>query len=207
MATALGMSQGHTNAGDDSTEQLETVGSGGAYGFAEDHLATTRLPPVPRPPPMSRPASAPPVFPSSPSTPGSSPETGVLRPPPPEVSKGVLSALRPAHHRTSWWRALLQPTVPVGALGISSPRGAVQLRLAASSLVVALIMVPVAVAVGLREPPSEWLISPAVSAAVVMARALVSLGLLAFSFVLLRIAERLFAASQLPERDADSRGG
>ncbi len=71
-----------------------------------------------------------------------------------------------------------------------------QLRIAASSAALAVVTVPIAAIIGLRDAPSDILVPPTVSAAVVIARALVAVGLIAFSVALLQIAERLFAVGK-----------
>ncbi len=155
-----------------------------------DELATTRLPPVPHPPhlPSSRPPS------NAPSS---------LAPilPPVEANAAGASPFRPPPHTsTSWWRSLLASTSPPPTAGMGSVLNASTSvpahRFAAVCGAVAAGLFVVALIVGLWGAPSQIFMPPIVSAAIVIARALVGLGLLGFSVALLRMGERaLFRAS------------
>ncbi|MGD0674074.1 MAG: hypothetical protein ABSC94_01565 [Polyangiaceae bacterium] len=145
------MSNAQINLEDDSTDQLETVESSDVNDVTEDHLIMTRLPPLPRPPPLGRTAAA---------RPASVVENG-----------GRVS------------RAMFRLGGP--------------LPVAAVSVVGSLLAIAIAVFIGLRDVPSELLETPAVAAAVVVARAVVAVGLITFSLVLLGIGERLFLEGSL----------
>jgi hypothetical protein len=152
-----------------------------------DELKTTRLPP-PTPPPMTT-TMMPPPMPAS------------FRPsaPAPAMPLEAVSLDFPrqpvATGKPSWLKALLTPTVPPpattghGAVATIRPdtAGAV---LAGLGLVFALV----ALVTGLRGAPDASL-APVVAAAVVLARALITLGAGALSFLLFRSAERLLVSS------------
>jgi hypothetical protein len=151
-----------------------------------DELKTTRLPPLtPPPPPMTTtmmpPPMPPPFRPSAPA-PTLPLEAVALDFPREPVAPG----------KPSWLKALLTPTVPPpsptrAGTGLAPVRsdtaGAV---LAGLGLVFALL----ALVTGLRGIPDAS-VAPVVAAAVVLARALVTLGAGALSFMLFRSAERL----------------
>jgi hypothetical protein len=190
------MSQGHSPIGSDTNNPYDTGGPGHPESLVEDHLVTTRLPPIPRPPPLARVASAPPPLhpvPPSASLAATAPPSTTYEGDPPQAGP---SAASPADARSSWWRALLQSTRAAATQDVSRPSSAVQLRIAASSAALAVVTVPIAAIIGLRDAPSDILVPPTVSAAVVIARALVAVGLIAFSVALLQIAERLFAVGK-----------
>jgi len=155
-----------------------------------DELKTTRLPPLTPPPPMTTtmmpPPMAAPFRPSSPS-------------PAPTMPLEAVSLSFPrepvATGKPSWLKALLTPTAPPpaptregAALAPIHPStaGAV---LAGLGLVFALL----ALITGLRGAP-DTSVAPVVAAAVVLARALITLGAGALSFLLFRSAERMLVA-------------
>jgi hypothetical protein len=103
--------------------------------------------------------------------------------------------LRPSPQpRPSWLHSLLASTLP--------PPGAAHTALAAERLnqrrwgaacvAVALILCIAALVVGFSGPPADSSLSQSVLAAVVVARALMGLGMLGVGAVLLRIGERWF---------------
>ena len=94
--------------------------------------------------------------------------------------------------RPSWLQALLTTTFPPPAPG-ASPEVALRARRNAAAACVgfALTFALIAMITGLRGAPDDPSIAPAVAAALVVAHALVALGAGAFSFGLLRMAERL----------------
>ncbi len=102
------------------------------------------------------------------------------------------SAHRAAPPRPSWLQALLTTTFPPPAPG-ADPEVARRARRNAAAACVgfALAFALVAMITGLRGAPDDPTIAPAVAAALVLAHALVALGAGAFSFGLLRMAERL----------------
>ena len=156
-------------SGRDSESELPTE-------MRDDRLMTTRLPPM-TPPPM-RPPSVPPAGELSSTFP---PSSGLYR--------GDTSV--PAQPRSSWWRALLTATFPPPSMAPAPPDERVlSRRIGATCAGMAVGFVILALALGLRG--AEPAFSPAVAAALVIARALVALGFLAFGYALLRMAERFF---------------
>ena len=153
-----------------------------------DPAAQSRLPPVPRPPHLpGRPISHPPApVPALPSVQIAS-DHRELRP-----------AAAPV--RTSWWQALLATSVPP-ANGLLQSNGALypaaarvlERRIALASAIVGLVLLAFAIVAVLwvGSPPAFGGIGPAV----LIARALVSLGVLAVGVTCLRTAERFFVRS------------
>jgi hypothetical protein len=204
------MSQGDSPYAGDTTHTFDTGGPGHADSLVDDHLVTTRLPPLPRPPLPARVASAPPPLhsPVFAPAPGAAPGAGAILPPgthPGPLPQGGPSAAATADSRSSWWRALLQSTRAAATQDVSPPSSVVQVRVAASSAALAVVTIPIAMVIGLRDAPSDILVPQTVSAAVVIARALVAVGLIAFSVALLQIAERLFATGKSGARRDESR--
>ena len=144
----------------------------------DDRLMTTRLPPM-TPPPM-RPPSVPPSAEASPSF---APVSGTYR--------GDVSM--PPQPRTSWWKALLTATYPPPA-SVPAPTDerVIRRRIGATCAGMAIGFVILALALGLRG--AEPAFSPAVAAAMVVARAIIAVGFLAFGYGLLRMAERFFTS-------------
>jgi len=151
-----------------------------------DELKTfTRLPPVtPPPPPMT--TLMPPPMPASfrpPSLSPAMPFDGRVR----HVPQEALPTGKP-----SWLAALLTSTLPPPST-TRDPSVRAPIRPATAGAVFAalgLVFAILALVTGLRGTPDES-IAPAVAAALVIARALVTLGSGALSFVLMRSAERL----------------
>jgi hypothetical protein len=160
---------------------------------ADDHLATVRvasLPPVPRPPPSKR-ISVPPPLPSV---------------PPSMAANGVGAAGSARGGPTSWFQSLLASTLPPPAAlpsGVAAERQNRRL-LAGVCLVVALALVVSGLVVGLSAPSSDSGPSSSVLAAVVMARALMGVGMLGAGLVFLRMGERWFTLG-LGELDPSGR--
>ena len=100
----------------------------------------------------------------------------------------------PPQPRTSWWKALLTATSPPPSNVVSVPTDerVVRRRIGATCAGMAIGFVILALALGLRG--AEPAFSPAVAAAMVVARAMISLGFLAFGYALLRMAERFFVS-------------
>ena len=160
---------------------------------ADDHLATVRvasLPPVPRPPPSKR-ISVPPPLPSV---------------PPSTASNGVAAAGAARGAPTSWFRSLLASTLPPpAAMPGAMAAGRLNRRLLAGVCVVfALALVVSGLVVGLSAPSSDSGPSSSVLAAVVMARALMGVGMLGAGLVFLRMGERWFTL-ELSELDPGGR--
>jgi hypothetical protein len=156
-----------------------------------DELKTMRLPPpTPPPPPMHIATSSMAPLPSS--------------FPPPAPLPGVGDGTARYHHeapapapvaapRPTWLRALLDSTFPLPT-ATPDPRASrmARSRAGAACIGLALTFALVAMITGLRGAPDDPAIAPAVAAALVAARAVFALGAGAFSFGLLRMAERLF---------------
>jgi hypothetical protein len=147
---------------------------------AAEELATIRLPPATPPPPALAPAMKPTATARMPAV---NPSAHDALPPPPKM---------PTMPRPSWLQALLQTTFPPPAPGADPEVTRRARRNAAAACVgFALAFALVAMISGLRGAPDDPTIAPAVAAALVVAHALVALGAGAFSFGLLRMAERL----------------
>jgi hypothetical protein len=152
----------------------------------DDRMATTRLPPLAPPPQKQRVPSTPPP-PAVQLGPGVSQlyaSDAMARP-------AMSSSVQP---RTSWWRTFL-----------SSPAGqplsnrAVEKGLGTACAGLSLVFLVFGLAVGLRGAPPLSSRSPMVDAALVVAHALVGLGLLAFGAALLPIGARFFAGRSGPD--------
>jgi hypothetical protein len=163
----------------------------------DDHLATTRMPSIavgPLPPARVPPSHPPPAL-ASPATPSGS----LPRPsPPPSPSVGTPAPPRVEAPREppvrSWLRALLASTLPPAALAAegSAVEGHLRRRVAIACAAFGVTSVVVALIVGFRAAPSEFLMPSAVAASIVLSRALMALGLLGTGVALLRAAERLY---------------
>lgn len=166
---------------------------------AGDELKTmTRLPaPTPPPPPMT--TMMPPPMPIPPPARASSPPMALPAPQPlpmPQplpIDRGVphLQADMASTTKPSWLNALLTSTLPPPAT-VRDP-GKYAIRPATAGAIFAalgLVFAVLALVTGLRGTPDDS-ITPIVSAAIVLSRALITLGAGALSFVLLRSAERL----------------
>lgn len=186
---------------EDSTTDAEVPAHPAAQSDPEpddDHLATVRvasLPPMPRPPQAKR-VSFPPPLPSA---------------APPMASNGAVAApsvqpgdLRPSSQlRPSWLHSLLASTLPPPG-SAQAPLAVEHLnwrRLGATCVAVGLILCIAALLVGFSGPPADSSLSQSVLAAVVVARALMGLGMLGVGAVLLRIGERWFRLG-LDRRDS-----
>jgi hypothetical protein len=169
---------------DDSSRDIPQQG----HAEPEDHLATTRLPHelgfrhagIPAGP-AGRPLGAPQVvvppprqsYPTGAASPG-----GMLYP----------SEAPAALPRTSWWRSLIASTISPSATEEAAGR-----RMGTFTIGTALVFALTALVVGLRGAPDAA--SPAIAVALVAARGALALGLLAFSYALLRMGERLLAST------------
>jgi hypothetical protein len=182
--SAFPMNEAHIdlNAQDSSRE--------GPLDPSDDRLLlTTRLPPI-TPPPM-RPASVPPSSPPPSFAPSGMYRTGSAGEQP----------------RSSWWNALLTATFPPPSIAApaATDERVMRRRIGATCAGMALGFVILALALGLRGAEPAY--SPAVAAALVIARAIVALGFLAFGYALLRMAERFFTGgSQGPDGSRDAPG-
>jgi hypothetical protein len=163
---------------DDSSRDIPQHG----HGEADDHLATSRLQAHLVPPaPGSRPQGPPQVLvpPPRQSYPtGSASPGGMLYP----------SEAPKALPRTSWWRALIASSLAPSASEDMAGR-----RMGTFSIGTALVFALTALVIGLRGSPEAP--SSGVAVALVVARGALALGLLAFSYALLRMGERLLSGS------------
>ncbi len=145
----------------------------------DDRLLTRRLPPITPPPPRAAsvpPSSPPPAFAPSGTYPANA--TGGVQP------------------RPSWLHALLTATFPPPAPAAPTDEGVLKRRIGATCAGMALGFVILALALGLRGVEPAY--TPAVSAALVIARAMISLGFLGFGYGLLRMSERLLTSRHEP---------
>ena len=159
----------HVNRDDQSTTVENFDAERAPRAVPDDHLATTRLPPLPRAAPINAGSHA-------------SPQPLAPAPQPP---KG------------NWWRALIASTLPPPDRfpAAVDPRF-VDRALALLCGATGLFLVLVAMIIGLREAPAQSLVPAGVAAVVVIARALFALAVLAFAAMLLRMAERFLAAGR-----------
>jgi hypothetical protein len=176
----------------DSEADLPTVmsddPSNAHAALSEDKLLTKRLPPM-TPPPM-RPETIPPADPR---------QNGASFGPVSGTISGTFRGDRvdtsfPPQPRTSWWKALLTETQPPPSNTIPPPavdERVFRRRIGATCAGMAIGFVILALALGLRG--AEPAFSPMVAAAMVIARAIIAVGFLAFGYGLLRMAERFFA--------------
>ncbi len=198
---ALGVVMSDAQTTEDSTTDAEVSAQVPPHSEPEpddEHLATMRvasLPPMPRPPQAKRISFPPPL----PSAPPSIAANGA-----PVAAAGLQrNDLRPSSQpRPSWLHSLLASTLPPpgpehAALAAEHLN---QRRLGATCIAGALILCIVALIVGFSGPPADSSLSQSVLAAVVVARALMGLGMLGVGAVLLRIGERWFTLG-LDRRD------
>jgi hypothetical protein len=149
-----------------------------------DELMTMRLPPATPPPPAMHFATT-----STQPLPASFPQPARV----PVVDGGAhYRSAPPAASRPTWLRALLDSTFPPPtATPDPSARRMARRTAGAVCVGLALAFALVAMITGLRGAPDDPAMAPTVAAALVIARALVAVGSGAFSFGLLRMAERL----------------
>lgn len=150
---------------------------------APPDLPTARMVSITPPPPGAYPAitgSVPPLPPMS-----IPPQARV-----PVIQQPVAEA--PRAPRPSWIDALLATTFPPPSQSANPEHARAMRRRAGAAFVgLALAFALVAMITGLRGAPDDPSIAPVVAAALVLAHALVAIGAGAFSFGLLRMAERL----------------
>jgi hypothetical protein len=149
----------------------------------------TRLPPITPPPPMTT-TMVPPALPASFRPPAPSPA--------PQVALEAVALHFPhepaASAKPSWLKALLTPTVPPAATGQTATLPMIRPTTAGAVLAsLGLVFALLALVTGLRGTP-DTSVAPVVAAAIVLARALVTLGAGALSFLLFRSAERLLVS-------------
>jgi hypothetical protein len=171
--------------GDDPS--YDAGGAERAPSAPDDRLATTRLPPLAPPPQKQRVPSTPPP-PAVQLGPGVSQlyaSDGMARP-------AMSSSVQP---RTSWWRTFLASP----SAGPPLSNRAVEKGVGMACAGLSLVLLVFGLAVGLRGAPPLSSRSPTVDAALVIAHALVGLGLLAFGAALLLIGERFFVGRSGPD--------
>jgi len=163
----------------ESTSQHVAVAPSG------DELMTMRLPPAtPPPPPMHFATTSTQPLPASFPPPARVPVVG--------DGAAYYRSAPPAASRPTWLRALLDSTFPLPtATPDPSARRMARRTAGAVCVGLALAFTLVAMITGLRGAPDDAAMAPTVAAALVISRALVAVGSGAFSFGLLRMAERL----------------
>lgn len=159
--------------------------SSDANSGRDEHLPTTKLPPLPAPPLLRRSGAPPPG--------------GVTSSSPPAASQGLdatVPALSPplGGSQASWLRDMAAMVSRRGEGPSRSPDASVVGRsVGAVCGGFGLALFFLALGVGLRSSPAEVANQPVVVAATVVARAAIACGMLAFGFGLLRMGERLLA--------------
>lgn len=178
------MDQGNTEFLDpDLLKDAEATAQRPALSASDEPLATAAIPPlavpfVPPPVPPAVRASAPPRAAADPSL--------------GEPTTRYRSELPPASKRPSWLRTLLTTTFPPpAALPGEQSAAVLRRRVIVACIGFAIVFAAMALVTAFRAPPPEGALSPVVVAAVVLGRALVAIGAGAFSYGLLRMAERL----------------
>lgn len=149
-----------------------------AGGAADDHLPTTRLPPVSAPPVhgrSGRPGSLPPSAPLGP--------TAEVDPPEPQP----LPRARASRAASSWQGIFASLFARVAV----RDERAFRRRVGSASVVLGFGLAVVGLVLGLRGATANASFAPVVTASLIVARALAGLGMLAFGVTLLRIGERL----------------
>jgi hypothetical protein len=154
---------------------------------ADDHLPTTRLPPLPAPPSQSpgrgaatgSPSGGPPPPPSRPSLPASEPP----------VSLPMTRGPRLWRHWTDAFASLFHGPGSDVRTHAGHPMAFV-------STVIGLTLVVLGIAQGLRSVPVSSTFEPVVIASLVIARALAGLGMVILGVWFLRLGERLALGKQ-----------
>lgn len=157
---------------------------------SDEHLPTTKLPPLPAPPLAVRRSNSPPGSIAS--------------------SKGDSGESSQADGPTTWWQAILTSIgLRRGAGGSKREADAQVVERCAGAVCGAfgLALFFLALGVGLRSAPVEVSGQPLVAAATVLARAAVACGMLAFGFGLVRIGERLLVSRGSSSDRMTSSGG
>ena len=161
----------------------------------KDAESTAQHPAIVTPPDeaqtMTRlPASAPPPLPAAGAL-ATQPLLPLAFPPPPRVAQVAHPGVAPALpvSRPSWLRSLLSTTQAPPVEGPEAPP-LTRERVAVACVVAALAFALVAMITGLRGAP-DGSVAPLVAAATILGRSMLALGAGAFSFGLLRMAERL----------------
>lgn len=169
----------------DLLRDAESTSQHAAVPAAGDELKTVRLPPAtPPPPPMHFTTASMPPLPSAFPPPARVPAV--------EDGSARYRSAHPPAARPTWLRALLDSTFPMPT-ATRDPQAQHMARGTAGAVCVglALTLAVVAMITGLRGAPDDSAMAPAVAAALVIARAVFAIGAGAFSFGLLRMAERL----------------
>jgi hypothetical protein len=182
MASGSAMNEANAEYLDpDLLKDAEATNQRPALSSDGDELKTTRLPPLSPPPPA---VSSMPPLPSF--------------PPPAMTPTFTLNEGPPRHEaepasKPSWLRALLTSTFPPPSPERAAGAKAPVSTTAAGTIfaVLGLVFAAVSLVTGLKGAPSDPTVAPIVSAALVIARALVALGAGALCFGMFRQAERL----------------
>jgi hypothetical protein len=191
----------------DSTAQHSPV----PPAAADEQLATTRMPPLTPPPPLAalpppaRSVSQPP--PPSPSLPSIGALPPLPRPPSfppasPALAPAFSAMQQPPAPRTSWWGALVASTVPPpGSAVARAAERDVHKRIGGACAGSGIALVLVGLIVGLHGVPADPTMAPVVMASTLVVRGLLALGVLAFAYGLLRMAERFYVGRRSAESD------
>jgi hypothetical protein len=185
-------------------------GSGQQPAPADDHMPTTRLPPIPalpgQPPGRAATASSPAAPASRPSMPSGSTASGPPSDPPVSLplargprlwrhwSESIASVFKSASRST---RPVVPSTPPRSAAEAAAHPSEgehallARRRVGVFATAIGLVLVIFGIAFGLRGAPTSSSLEPVVLGAIVVARALAGLGMLAFGMWLLRLGERL----------------
>jgi hypothetical protein len=156
----------HTSRDDETTVENFEKGHG-ARGIPDDHLPTARLPPLARPPAST----------------GASSQAQLAQP----------SGPLPQSPKTSWWRALIASTMPeADRSSLATHPHATDRAAALVCGATALFLFLIALMIGLREAPAQPSVAASVAVAIVIARVLLALAVMAIGAMFLRMAERFF---------------
>jgi hypothetical protein len=178
MRWSMNEAQSDQRAGADPSYDAD-MGGERSPSAPDDRMATTRLPPLAPPPQKQR-------VPSTPPPPAVQLGPGVASYASEAMARSAMpSAVQP---RTSWLKTVFASTSVAPPL----PDRVLERRLGMACAVLALVFLVFGLAVGLRGAPPLSPRPPTIDAALVIAHALVGLGLLAFAVALLRIGERFF---------------
>ena len=188
------MSDSHAHSEPQGSDPSHDVDIGGRHapGTSDDRLATTRLPALAPPPRPHRTGSTPP--PPSVVVAG---QSAMPMGAPAYMATGADGMGRPAmsssvQARPAWWKTLLASSFPPPPALSPVVDRILEKRIGLASAALSLVLLVFALAVGLRGAPPLSARSPMVDAALVLARALMGLGLLGFGIALLGVGARFF---------------
>ncbi|HLK37663.1 MAG TPA: hypothetical protein VKU41_12975 [Polyangiaceae bacterium] len=107
--------------------------------------------------------------------------------------------------RTSWWKGFLESSFPPPAVPAPAGERTTRRRIGSACAVLSLAVVVCALAIGLHGAPPLSPRPPVIDAAIVIARAIMGLGMLGVGLSLLRIGEHLLLSrGPADERPRDS---